>query len=263
MNNFTYKDLQVLDEDNHIIVVEKPQGVPSQSDKTMDVDMLSIVKEYIKVNENKPGEAYVGLVHRLDRPTGGVMVFAKTSKAAARLSEQFKDKDTDECEKVYYCVTCGIPKTKTGELHHYLVKDERTNTSKVVPMANTNAQEAILRYEVLATLASFSLCKVVIDTGRHHQIRAQMAAIGCPLFGDKKYGAPLKTIGAGLALWAVKLSFIHPTTKERRTYFSYPPTETIPWREFEVNRFIAHDVVGSNDQSYRQALEEVKKNIIK
>ena len=255
MIEFTYKDLQVVYEDNHIIVVLKPQGVPSQSDKTNDVDMLSVVKEYIKVKANKPGNVYVGLVHRLDRPTGGVMVFAKTSKAAARLSEQFKNKDSGECEKEYFCVTCGVPKEKTKRLVHYLKKNERTNVSEIATLTTTGAQEAILDYEVKQVVGDYALCKVKIETGRHHQIRAQMAAIGCPISGDSKYGARAESLTRPLALWAVKLTITHPTEKDRRTFIVYPPTEQAPWKAFEVSRFLNANAM---DNPYSIVKEQLK-----
>ena len=169
------KELEVLYEDNHVIVVNKPQNIPSQADSSEDEDMLSIVKNYIKVKENKPGNVYLGLVHRLDRPTGGVMVFAKSSKAASRLSEQFK---TDEVHKTYYAVVVGTPKEKTKRLVHYLKKDPRENKVTVVPQFTEGAKYAELVYEVLESKGGYSLVKVDLVTGRSHQIRVQMKTIG-------------------------------------------------------------------------------------
>ncbi len=177
--------MDILYEDNHVIVVLKPQNVPSQADESGDKDMLTMVKEYIKEKYNKPGNVYVGLVHRLDRPTGGVMVFAKTSKAAARLTEQFKNK---EAEKTYFAVVCGTLKAKQTKLVNYLLKDEKNNIVKVVPMATTGAKRAELDYTVLEEKDGFSLLKVKLETGRGHQIRVQLSTIGNPIYGDQKYG---------------------------------------------------------------------------
>ncbi len=251
-NNFTYKDLVVVYEDNHIIVVLKPQNVPSQADETKDMDMLTAVKEYIKVNAKKPGNVYVGLVHRLDRPTGGVMVFAKTSKAAERLCEQMKN---GEFEKEYLCITCAEPKEKSATLVNYLKKDEKNNIVNIVPMATDGAKKAILHYEVKEVVSGYALCKVILGTGRSHQIRVQMARIGCPLYGDQKYGGKKETFSRPLALWAVRLSFTHPVTKERRSFFVYPPTEEAPWKAFEVSRFLS---VGAMDNPYFIVREQLK-----
>ena len=162
-------DLKVLYEDNHIIVVEKPVNIPSQGDKTGDEDMLTIIKSYLKEKYNKPGEVYLGLVHRLDRPTGGVMVFAKTSKAASRLSEQVRNK---ELHKQYLCIVDGKMLENKGTFKDYLVKNERTNTSRVATSKDKNAKEAILDYEVIKynEEINLSVLKINLHTGRHHQI---------------------------------------------------------------------------------------------
>ena len=167
--------LNVIFEDNHVIVVEKPVNIPSQGDKTGDEDMLSIIKEYLIKKYNKPGDAYLGLVHRLDRPTGGVMVFAKTSKAASRLSEQVREKIF---EKEYLVIVDGKMEEQRGTFEDYLVKNERTNTSKVTDSKNKNAKKAILEYEVVKynDEIDLSLIKVKLHTGRHHQIRVQFAS---------------------------------------------------------------------------------------
>ncbi len=179
--------MEILYEDNHIIVVSKPQGVPSQPDESGDKDMLSQVKEYIKEKYNKPGEAFVGLVHRLDRPTGGAMVFAKTSKAAARLSEQMREGDFD---KTYFAVVCGKPREPKGKIVSFLKKDEKTNMAVIVPQATTGAKRAELDYETLEhnPETNHSLVKVKLYSGRGHQIRVQLKSIKCPIFGDQKYG---------------------------------------------------------------------------
>jgi len=211
--------LKVLYEDNHIIVVEKPVNIPSQGDKTGDTDMLTIIKEYIKEKYNKPGDVYLGLVHRLDRPTGGVMVFARTSKAASRLSEQIRE---NKMHKKYLCIVDGKMENMKGEYRDYLLKNEKTNTSKVVKEGTKNAKEAVLDYEVVKynEEINMSVLKVNLHTGRHHQIRVQMASRGHALSGDQKYGT--RGRGKQLALWAYSLTFTHPTTKEEMTFEDYP-----------------------------------------
>lgn len=201
--------LKVVYEDNHIIVVIKPYNIPSQSDKTSDVDMLSMVKEYIKEKYNKPGNVYVGLVHRLDRPVGGLMVFAKTSKAASRLSECIRNKTFS---KTYLAVANGIFEDKNGRLENYLWKNEALNMSKVVDKNKSGSKLAKLSYEVLYEKNNLSLVKINLETGRHHQIRVQFANAGHSLFGDQKYGKGPSN--AQIALWAYKLSFKHPVKDE-------------------------------------------------
>lgn len=226
--------MEILYEDNHVIVVLKPQNVPSQADESGDKDMLSMVKEYIKKKYNKPGNVYVGLVHRLDRPTGGVMVFAKTSKAAARLTEQFKNK---EAEKTYFAVTVGSPKIKQTKLVNYLLKDERNNIVKVVPMSTTGAKRAELDYTVLEEKEGFALLKVKLQTGRGHQIRVQLATIGNPIYGDQKYGKDMPK--ANLNLFAVELRFKHPTTGDTMVFRAYPPENLKAWNLFDLERYLS------------------------
>ena len=211
--------LEVLFEDNHIIVVKKEPNIPSQADKTEDIDMLTIVKQYIKEKYNKPGNVYLGLVHRLDRPVGGVMVFAKTSKAASRLSDQVREK---VFKKKYLAVVDGKLENKTGVLEDYLYKDERNNMSKVVNKDKKNAKFAKLDYEVLSynEVKDLSLLKINLHTGRHHQIRVQLANSGHSIFGDQKYGTRGK--GKQIALWAYELSILHPITKEKMTFRCLP-----------------------------------------
>ena len=213
------ENLKILFEDNHIIVVEKPVNIPSQADKTCDIDMLTIIKQYIKEKYQKPGEVYLGLVHRLDRPTGGVMVFAKTSKAASRLSEQVREK---QMHKKYLCIVDGKMENTTGSMRDFLIKNEKTNTSKVVKEGTKNAKEALLDYEVIKynEEINMSVVKVDLHTGRHHQIRVQFASRNHSLSGDQKYGT--RGRGKQLALWAFCLSFEHPTLKEEMTFENYP-----------------------------------------
>ncbi len=213
------QNLKVIYEDNHIIVVEKTPNIPSQADKTGDMDMLTLVKNYIKEKYNKPGNVYLGLVHRLDRPVGGVMVFAKTSKAASRLSEQVR---TKSLKKIYLAVVDGkVEKTK-GILEDYLYKDERNNISKVVSATKKNAKLAKLDYEVLKynEVKDLSLLKVNLHTGRHHQIRVQLSNFCHSIFGDQKYGTRGK--GKQIALWAYSLTIMHPITKAEMTFEDLP-----------------------------------------
>jgi len=212
--------MNVIYEDNQIIVVEKEQNIPSQSDKTGDTDMLTMVKQYIKEKYNKPGEAYIGLVHRLDRPVGGVMVFARTSKSASRLSEQVRNKTL---EKTYIAVVDGKIEEKIGTLEDYLYKDERNNISKVVDKSKKNAKLAILDYEVINydEKRDLSTVKIKLHTGRHHQIRVQFANFGHSLYGDQKYGVRGK--GKQIRLWAYELCIEHPVKKEKMIFKSIPP----------------------------------------
>ena len=209
--------LKVLYEDNHIIVVIKPYNIPSQSDKTNDIDMLSLVKEYIKEKYQKPGNVYVGLVHRLDRPVGGIMVFAKTSKAASRLSESIRNKSFS---KTYLAVVNGKFEKQNGILENYLWKDEALNMSKVVSKDKRGAKLARLTYEVLAEKNDLSLVNINLETGRHHQIRVQFSNAGHSLYGDQKYGKD--SMGKQIALWAYRLEFKHPVKDEIMKFEALP-----------------------------------------
>ena len=213
------KNLKVIYEDNHIIVVEKQPNIPSQADKTGDIDMLTLVKEYIKEKYNKPGNVYIGLVHRLDRPVGGVMVFARTSKAASRLSNQVREK---VFKKKYLAVVDGKIDNEKGTLEDYLYKDEKNNISKVVNKDKKNAKLAKLDYEVLKynEVKDLSLVEINLHTGRHHQIRVQLSNFGHSIFGDQKYGTRGK--GKQIALWAYELTIEHPITKEKMTFKDLP-----------------------------------------
>ena len=222
-------DLDIIYEDNHIIVLVKPVGIPVQADKTGDIDMLTVIKEYLKEKYNKPGNVYLGLVHRLDRMVGGVMVFAKTSKAASRISENIRNKDM---KKKYFAIVNGKlnVNNKYIRLENYLVKNERLNMSKVVESSNVkNAKQAILEYKVLKNFKynnkEYSVVDVDLHTGRHHQIRLQFANIGNPLYGDQKYGQKVNKIGQNVGLFSYYLEFPHPT-KDEMCKFSIMPYET-------------------------------------
>jgi 23S rRNA pseudouridine1911/1915/1917 synthase len=229
------EELTVLYEDNQIIVVLKPQNVPSTPDESGDEDMLSRVKKYVKEKYNKEGEAFIGLVHRLDRPTGGIMVFARNSKSAKRLSEQFA---THTVEKTYYAIVNGLIKIKTDHLVNYLKKDEKENIVKIVPMSENGAKKAELVYTYLDSDGENSLIEVKILTGRSHQIRVQMANVGHSLVGDVKYG---KTKGrtSNLGLWAGKLAFDHPTNKNRMVFIACPDCESLPWSKFNMEKYLS------------------------
>ena len=212
------KELKVLYEDNHIIVVEKPANIPSQGDKTGDEDMLTWIKAYLKEKYDKPGNVYLGLVHRLDRPVGGVMVFAKTSKAASRLSEEVRNKTF---KKTYLAIVNGKMEQYKAELKDYLWKDEKTNTSYVVKSSKKNAKLAELDYEVIKynKEKNQSLIKVNLHTGRHHQIRVQLSSRQHSILGDVKYHGKSAN---KFYLWEYMLTIVHPTTKEEMTFVDEP-----------------------------------------
>ena len=233
-NQITAEDLIVLHEDNHIIVVLKPQNIPSCEDVTEDRDMLTLVKEHIRQREGKTGNVYVGLVHRLDRPTGGVMVFAKSSKAASRLSEQMK---TGDFEKRYFAVLVGSPKEKKATITDYLKKNPINNMVYVCPQTVEGAKFAELEYNVVEEKGGLSLAEVKLHTGRTHQIRVQMASRGTPVYGDMRYGGANAKKGK-LALWATSLSFTHPVSKERMCFKIQPPSDETPWKFFDTAKAV-------------------------
>ncbi len=227
-------ELIILHEDNHIIVVLKPQNIPSCEDQSKDKDMLTMIKEYIKVKYNKTGNVYLGLVHRLDRPTGGVMVFAKSSKAASRLSEQLREGDF---EKRYFAVLMGVPREEKATLTHYIKKNAINNIVYVCPPTVQGAKFSELEYTLLEKANDLSLVDVKLHTGRSHQIRVQMNAIGTPLYGDMRYGGE-KAKKGHLALWAYYLSFTHPVSKERMVFRVQPPKDNTPWNLFDTERSV-------------------------
>ena len=224
----------ILYEDNHIIVVVKPQMTACCPDESKDDNLLDMIKRYIKEKYQKPGNVYLGLVHRLDRPTGGVMVYAKTSKAAERLSTGMQ---TGDFEKKYLTVLCGTPETERGTLTNYLRKNTVNNMVYICTPSEEGAKFAELDYKVLATDVKTSLVEVRLHTGRTHQIRVQMAGISHPVFGDMRYGGALAQKGK-LALWAYSLSFLHPITKDRLKFISYPPELETPWKAFDLGQAI-------------------------
>lgn len=217
--------IPILYEDNHLLLVEKPVNIPVQEDSSGDLDLLTLLKKDIKIRYQKPGNVYLGLVHRLDRPVGGAMVFAKTSKAASRLSDMIRRYTV---ERSYYTVVHGTPKKKRGQLIHYLYKNKRKNQVFAVSSDYPEAKKAILDYEVVESKEGFSLLSVQLHTGRPHQIRVQLSTMGHPIFGDQKYGAHLNTPGQQIALWAHTLAFEHPIRKEPLEIYSLPPISH-PW----------------------------------
>lgn len=223
----TPSTLEVLHEDNHIIVVNKRVGDIVQGDKTGDRPLSDIVKEYIKINYNKPGEVFLGVVHRLDRPTSGIVVFARTSKALSRLNDLFRNRDT---KKTYWAVVTQQPPSESGLLKHYLVRNEKSNTSKAHLREVPNSKEAILEYRVIKKLDRYWVLEIDLHTGRHHQIRAQLSAIGCPIKGDLKYGASRSNPDGGIHLHARKLSFIHPVSKEFLEILAPVPQQDSVWK---------------------------------
>ena len=215
--------INIIYEDNHLLVVEKPINIPVQEDSSGDLDFLTMLKEYIKKRDNKPGNVYLGLVHRLDRPVSGIMVFAKTSKCASRLSEQVR---TRTLKKTYYAVVEGKI-DKEGTFKDYLLKDTKTNIVRV----DKNGKEAILDYKLIDYKDNLSLVKINLKTGRSHQIRVQFSSRNYPLYGDNKYNKNAK-VGQQIALFAKELELIHPTTKEVLK-FSLKLKNKYPWNIFK------------------------------
>lgn len=216
-------NINILYEDNHLLVVEKPINIPVQADSSKDEDLLNILKQYIKEKYNKPGEVYLGIVHRLDRPVGGIMVIARTSKSASRLSEQVR---TNQFNKIYNAV-CLNKINESGRLEDYLLKDTKTNIVKV----DKNGKKAILNYKRLDYKNNMSLVEIKLETGRSHQIRVQLSHNGNPLYGDQKYNKTAR-VGEQVALFAKKLEFYHPTKKELMS-FELPLPDRVPFNYFK------------------------------
>lgn len=220
----------IIFEDNHLLVVEKPPNILSQKDRTNDIDMLTLLKERLKIRDNKPGNVFLGLVHRLDRPVGGVMVFAKTSKCAARLSNQIRKR---VFTKTYLTVIHGSPSKKKDTLVNYLLKNHETNTVCAVNNGVKGAKKAVMDYEIIDEAGNLSLLKVNLYTGRPHQIRVQLSAIGHPLYGDQRYGSNINKKGQQIALWSHNITCEHPTFKKKISFTSFPANEK-PWNSFDL-----------------------------
>lgn len=217
---------KVIYEDNHVIVVSKPAHIPVQADSSGDSDLQSEIKEYIAQKYNKPGNVFLGIVHRLDRPVSGVMVFARTSKAASRLSDEIRRSAMD---KTYLAVVEGKTPQR-GTLIHWLVKDERTNMVEAYPKEVNGSKKAILHFRTIGHKEGLSLVEIDLETGRPHQIRVQFMASGHPLWGDQRYNKNA-VVGQNIALFAQKLEFTHPTNKEKLSFIESPP-KVEPWTRF-------------------------------
>ncbi|MFP5437882.1 MAG: RluA family pseudouridine synthase [Bacteroidia bacterium] len=222
----TKENLNVLYEDNHIIVVNKRVGDIVQGDKTGDKPLSEVVKEYIKDKYNKPGEVFLGVVHRLDRPTTGIVVFARTSKALTRLNDIFKNRET---QKTYWAIVKSKPVQQSANLVHYLTRNEKSNTSKAHIKEVSGSKMASLDYRIIKVLTNYTALEVDLHTGRHHQIRAQLSAIGSPIKGDLKYGADRSNPDGGICLHARKLVLIHPVAKTPLEIIA-PVPEDILWK---------------------------------
>jgi len=219
-------NLQVIHEDNHLIVVNKRVGDIVQGDKTGDKPLSDVVKEYIKEKYNKPGEVFLGVVHRLDRPTTGIVVFARTSKALSRMNELFSNRAT---QKTYWAVVKNKPVKSQDKLVHYIKRNEKNNTSKAHINEVPDSKLASLEYKIIKELTNYTALEIELHTGRHHQIRAQLAAIGSPIKGDLKYGFDRSNPDGGIHLHARKLCFTHPVSKEAITIIAPTPDDVI-WK---------------------------------
>ncbi|MBR1401088.1 MAG: RNA pseudouridine synthase [Prevotella sp.] len=222
--------MQVVYEDNHIIIVNKECGEIVQGDKTGDKPLTDIVKAYIKEKYAKPGEVFLGVVHRLDRPVFGLVVFARTSKALARLNDMFRN---NEVHKTYWAITSQRPDPLSGTLTHWLVRDEKQNKSRAYNRQVSHSKQAILNYQVIGASTNYTLIEVELLTGRHHQIRCQLSKIGCPIRGDLKYGAKRSNPNGSISLLARKIEFIHPVSKQKICVEAPLPKENL-WQSFDI-----------------------------
>ncbi|MFN3020841.1 RluA family pseudouridine synthase [Chryseobacterium sp. TY3] len=221
---------QIVFEDNHIIVINKKAGQLVQGDKTGDESLLELIKDFIKIRDAKPGNVFLGLVHRIDRPTSGLVIYAKTSKALSRLTQMVKNR---EIKKTYWALVAKEMIPSSQKLVHYLKKNEKNNKAIVFPKATEGAKEAILTYHMIKILDNYQLLEIDLETGRHHQIRAQLSKIGVPIKGDLKYGAPRSNPDGGISLHARKLEFVHPVTKENIEIVAPVPENDKVWAACE------------------------------
>ncbi len=224
--------MTVLYEDNHIIAVNKTCNEIVQGDKTGDTPLSEIVKAYIKDKYNKPGEVFLGVTHRLDRPTSGVVLFARTSKALTRLNEMFKSHE--QIRKTYWAIVQGCPKVPEARLENYLTRNETLNKSFIAKPGAKEAKLAILTYKTLVKGEHYTLLEINLETGRHHQIRCQLAAIGCPVKGDLKYGAKRSNPDGGISLHARQIAFIHPVKKEPICITAPVPNDSL-WQQLAAS----------------------------
>lgn len=221
---------QIVYEDNHLLVINKKVGQLVQGDKTGDESLLDSIKNYIKIRDNKPGNVFLGLVHRIDRPTSGLVIYAKTSKALSRLTQMVKNR---EVKKTYWAVVPKEMILQSQRLVHYLQKNEKNNKAIVFTKVTDGAKEAILTYHIVKTLDNYHLLEIDLETGRHHQIRAQLSKTGVPIKGDLKYGSPRSNPDGGINLHARKLEFVHPVTKESIEIIAPVPQNDAIWRACE------------------------------
>ncbi|WP_312818502.1 RluA family pseudouridine synthase [Kaistella carnis] len=221
---------QIVFEDNHILVINKAAGQLVQGDKTGDLSLLDLIKDFIKKRDHKPGNVFLGLVHRIDRPTSGLVIYAKTSKALSRLTQMVKNR---EIKKTYWAVVPKVDIPKSQRLVHYLQKNEKNNKATVFPKVTEGAKESILNYEVIKILDNFQLLEVDLETGRHHQIRAQLSKIGVPIKGDLKYGSVRSNPDGGIHLHARKLEFLHPVTNVNVEIVAPVPQNDAVWKACE------------------------------
>lgn len=224
--------MTVLYEDNHIIAVNKTCNEIVQGDKTGDTPLSEIVKAYIKDKYNKPGEVFLGVTHRLDRPTSGVVLFARTSKALTRLNEMFKSHE--QIKKTYWAIVQGCPKQPEARLENWLIRNEAQNKSYIAKLHTNNAKQAVLEYKTLVRGENYTLLEINLETGRHHQIRCQLAAIGCPVKGDLKYGAKRSNPDGGICLHARKIEFIHPVSKLQLCITAPVPNDSL-WQQLSAS----------------------------
>lgn len=220
-------NLKIVFEDNHLIIINKRIGDIVQGDKTGDMALSTIVQEYLKEKYNKPGEAFIGVIHRLDRPTSGLVLFAKTSKALARMNESFKNRTT---QKIYWAIVKNNLPKEGDTLVHFLTRNPKNNTSKAFLKEVPESKIATLEYKILKKIENYTLVQINLHTGRHHQIRAQLAAIGCPIKGDLKYGFPRSNPDAGICLHAYSIAFTHPVTKVQMNFQAKPEGDI--WGKF-------------------------------
>lgn len=224
--------MTVLYEDNHIIAVNKTCNEIVQGDKTGDMPLSEMVKAYIKEKYDKPGEVFLGVTHRLDRPTSGVVLFARTSKALTRLNEMFRSHE--QIKKTYWAIVQGCPKQLEARLENYLTRNERLNKSFIAKPGAKEAKQAVLSYRTLARGENYTLLEIDLETGRHHQIRCQLASIGCPVKGDLKYGAKRSNQDGGICLHARKIEFIHPVKKEPICILAPVPADSL-WQQLSAS----------------------------
>ena len=228
--NHKFTSDQIVFEDNHLIIINKKVGQLVQGDKTGDESLLESIKNYIKHRDNKPGNVFLGLVHRIDRPTSGLVIYAKTSKALSRLTVMVKNR---EIKKTYWALVAKEMIPHEQRLVHFLKKNEKNNKAIVFPKATDGAKESILSYKLIKALDNYQLLEIDLETGRHHQIRAQLSKIGIPIKGDLKYGAPRSNPDGGISLHARKLDFIHPVTKEEVQIIAQVPQNDNVWKATE------------------------------